>query len=143
MVYLSVSFNIILWKLTKYLSMIFKDQPNAGLLSLTIGFLLLFSFTGWGQTTETQNDWEKLNQRVAEMCPDLQNSFQIQVSNTIRAYPSIPGNLCDLVIKNRRQSKTSYYELSKYVRIKILSADEFKAREKSERPIKPITHTSF
>ena len=112
-------------------------------LPLCICILMLVSNVGLTQTTEPQNHWEKLSIRVLNMCPNQQHTFQIQVSDAIRAYPSIPGNLCELVTKNRMPSKTNYYELSKYVRIKILSEDELNAKGKSEKQIKPITHTSF
>ena len=130
-------------KLNKPLTMPAKRSRFALTFVLCICTYAFFTHDGMAQTVETQNHWEKLNNRILDQCPDMQYSFQLQVSDQVRAYPSIPGNLCELVTNNRKQTQTHFHYLSDLVRIKIFSEQEWKQIKANESRTKPLIHTSF
>ena len=143
MVYLLAKLKQINIKLNKKTFMLVERRRFALVIGLCICTFMVCSHSSWSQTTEPQNHWEKLNKRVMDLCPELQYTFQVQVSDAVRAYPSIPGNLCDLVTENRKKTQTNYHYLSDLVRIKIYSEEEMSKIKRSATSIKPIIHTSF
>ena len=133
----------IIVKLNKRSFMLVARRRFALVIGLCIFTFMLWSNSSWSQAAEPQNHWEKLNKRVIDLCPELQYSFQVQVSDAVRAYPSIPGNLCELVTENRKKTQTHYHYLSDIVRIKIYSEEKMGKIKRSATNIKPIIHTSF
>ena len=143
MVYLLAKLRQINIKLNKKSFMFVERRRFALVIGLCICTFMLCSNSSWSQTAEPQNHWDKLSKRVMDLCPELQSSFQVQVSDAVRAYPSIPGNLCELVTENRKKTQTYYHYLSDLVRIKIYSEEETAIIKRSATSIKPIIHTSF
>ena len=143
MVYLLAKLKQIIVKLNKKSFMLVERRRCAWVIGLCICTFMLLSKTSWSQAAEPQTHWEKLNKRVMELCPELQYSFQVQVSDAVRAYPSIPGNLCELVTANRKKTQTHCHYLSDLVRIKVYSEEKMAIIKRSATNIKPIIHTSF
>jgi hypothetical protein len=123
--------------------MLVERRRFAWVIGLCIWAFMLCSNSSWSQTVEPQKHWEKLNNMILELCPDIQYSFQVQVSDLVRAYPSIPGNLCDLVTNNRKATQTHFHYISELVRIKIYSEKELNEIKALGTRNKPLIHTSF
>jgi len=71
---------------------------------------------------------------------EIEGTYQIQVINS-RANPFIPGNLKEIIQKNRSQSETIYVSLGTMVRLKILSENEIKRTDFV--PLQKIKHISL
>lgn len=91
-----------------------------------VSFFVLLGNKGFSQVKSSPN-----------IDSNIEGTYQIQVIGT-RAQPNIPGNLKEIVQKNRNATQVKYVSLGSVVKLKILPFSQINSS--SFKPLTSIAH---
>ncbi|MFL5754563.1 MAG: hypothetical protein ACJ76F_14215 [Bacteroidia bacterium] len=88
-------------------------------------FILILGIKSGAAFAQSAKTPKQIADEKVAVCKEVENKYQVIVSNT-RAKLALTSDLCDIVKKERKADKTTYYKYNDLITLKMYSDADLK-----------------